>query len=48
MGEASMNSMPDPEVGARREWIRPEVRRIAAGEAENTGFTGDDGVIGTS
>jgi len=29
-------------------WVRPEVVRIAAGEAETSGATGDDGVIGNS
>jgi hypothetical protein len=32
----------------RRAWNRPEVRRIAAGEAEAVGAVGSDGVIGAS
>lgn len=32
----------------RRAWHRPEVRRIAAGEAESVGAVGSDGVIGAS
>jgi hypothetical protein len=33
---------------ARAEWVRPEIRRIRAGDAEVTGATSDDGVIGNS
>ncbi len=48
MVEQNSNAVPVQNDGERAEWVRPEVRRISAGEAEAVGGSGDDGIIGIS
>ncbi|MCW3838435.1 hypothetical protein ACFQ1E_20125 [Sphingomonas canadensis] len=48
MNLSSMEATPVVEQAEAREWVRPEVRRVAAGEAEAVGASGDDGIIGIS
>lgn len=38
----------DAVTEARAEWIKPGVNRMKAGDAEVSGATSDDGVIGNS
>ena len=36
------------EPNGAKPWIRPELRRLAAGAAETAGAVSDDGVVGNS